>query len=239
VVFSIHLVFRRKVDMRMAFLTAATLAALTLSGIARADVYISETINGTVASNGILGFGIDFLGDFGPAGADLTGAAVSLSFSYDYTEILDAPINGPDAADVTDSVTINNQTVSFTNNFPGSFGGVTDYLGVLGGTPPTLVTGIENSTNTPYVSIFVFGANNLPLADVGDQAAVDAFIATPGSFMGGNEYIQISNGTSNDEINVVSTSSTTTPEPASRIPLALGLGGIAVLKFRGRRAHRS
>lgn len=242
--------------MRTAFLSAVTLAALAFSGIARADVYVSETINGTVAGNNGITSPIDYQGYFGPAGADLTGAAVSLTFTYDYTGILATPYSplpnsGFPNGDVTESVTINNQTVSVTNNFPGSIGGVADYYGVPNGTPPTLILGIDNTESHgcclggTYLDIFVFGANNLPLADVGDQAAVNAFIATPGSFYGGNEYIEFGDGSSAptgesfDDFNVINNSSATTPEPTLWFPLTLGLGGIAVLKFRRRRAHRS
>jgi hypothetical protein len=229
--------------MKTAFVTAVTLAALTFSGIARADLNVSETINGTVAGNNGITNPIDYIGDFGPAGADLTGAAVSLTFTYDYTEVLAGSCLGcgADNGDVTESVTINNQTVSVTSNFPGSIGGVADYLGVPGGTPPTLIVGIDNSENFQYFDTFVFGAHNLPLADVGDQAAVNAFIATPGSFYGGNEYVNLSNApdlTSYDSFNVINGSSATTPEPTLWMPVALGLGGIAVLKSRRRRAQR-
>ena len=226
--------------MRMAFFSAAVLAALTLSGMARAD--ISETINGTVLD------GIDNLGDFGPAGADLTGAAVSLTFSYNYGQLVadssyfnegfvefynDYAVDGA----VTESVTIDNRIVSVTNSFPGSVGSVANYLSAA--TPPTLIASIYNASppGNDFIALFVFGANNLAVGNLGDQGAIDAFISTPGSFNGGNEHIQLSNsaGTVYDFIDV---SSVVTPEPTLWVPLALGLGGMAVLKFR-RRERRS
>lgn len=234
---------------RTAFLPAAFLAALTFGGVARADVYISDTVNGSVTS------GIDYLGYFGAPDADLTGAAVSYTFSYDFTSLAAAAAAGTngsvysnflpfdqfyvdyanDAAE-TESVTIDSHTVSVTSNFSAS-AGVIGFLSDNPNHPPILTSYVQNLTTGAIVESDLFGVNNFPANSLGDQAAVNAFIAAPTNFDGyGNQLFDLSDGSSTDFI-YANTSLAPAPEPSLWFSLALGFGGMVLVKTR-RRADR-
>src|ERR1700678_3698072 len=114
--------------MRTGLLTAVALAAVAFSGVAQASVI-------ALSFTGFINSGTDNGGNFGVAGASLAGDTIAFSFSYD-TGLLQADARaGPDgslefsdpgnevvyvdyAGDsaVTESVTINSQTVTIANS---------------------------------------------------------------------------------------------------------------------------
>ena len=114
--------------MNLKRLAATAIAVLALSAPAQAGAIVTETLNGTITG------GVDSLGFFGTAGADLTGDAIALSFIFDTGLLNTAATNGtngssystaPEAqtyndyandASVSLSMTIGGETVTQTDN---------------------------------------------------------------------------------------------------------------------------
>jgi hypothetical protein len=127
--------------MKTRLFTVVAITLFGLSGVAHATI-ITETFGGTITS------GIDNMGAFGAVGADLTGAALTFSFSYDTALLeyaIDNSVDGSyqllspsyynlyydyagDSA-FTESITINSQVLANTNSvaapWPGAIEGCT------------------------------------------------------------------------------------------------------------------
>ena len=132
--------------MRTGLLTAVAIVAVAFSGVAHASV-VTETFTGFINS------GTDNGGNFGVAGASLTGDTIAFSFSYD-TGLLQADVNAgtdgsaeylyPGTDDVyvdyagdsafSESVTINSQTVTIANSDSNpNYGAIEDCTPACGG----------------------------------------------------------------------------------------------------------
>jgi hypothetical protein len=228
--------------MRTGLLTAAAIAAVAFSGVAQASV-LTETFTAFINS------GTDSVGAFGAAGANLAGDTVTFSFSYN-TVLLQADVNaGTDgsvqdflassyneyvdyAGDsaVTESVTINSQTLTIANtgSYPYYYGDV--YGCTACGGADGLFSAFAQTGSGAYIETNVYTTQNYSTSDnLFSQTEVNALVAsgvTTGS-------INIYNGSVEDELAIsnVSTGSAT-PEPTTWISLALGFGMVGLLKRR-------
>jgi hypothetical protein len=224
--------------MRARLLTATAIAAAAFSGVAQASV-VTETFTGLINS------GIDNAGTFGAAGGNLAGDSVTFSFSYD-TGLLEAAMNASTdgsgeyvypsyydeyvdyAADsaVTESVTINSQTLAITSNAGN---------GIVYGCTAAFCEGGE-ATFTTYAQIAGSGAyietNLITNYSTGDnllsQTDIDALV---NEVMTGT--IDIDNGSAQDTLAIGNVyAGSATPEPTTWISLALGFAMVGLLKRR-------
>jgi len=225
--------------MKLKLLAAAAMATVALSGVARADLIISENLNGTITQ------GIDTIGLFGTAGADLTGQAVNVFFSYDI-DTLNADASyanntgheqySDSVADssVTETVTINGQTASQTNSAAGSQAQV---LGCDSGwCGQSELETYALASGSSLIASYLFGSYEFPLGSLANQSAIDAYVAaltdySVNSAVASNGFVTIQSGVMADNL---SFNVSSTPEPATWISFGLGLLGAALTKYRRR-----
>jgi hypothetical protein len=223
--------------MRTGLLTAVALAAVAFSGVAQASVI-------ALSFTGFINSGTDNGGNFGVAGASLAGDTIAFSFSYD-TGLLQADASaGTDgslefsdpgnevvyvdyAGDsaVTESVTINSQTVTIANSD-------NNYTFLEGCTPAAcghgdglLSTSVQVGSGA-FIEIDLVPTQDYSTDDnLFSQAEVSALVG------GGVTTATIELG---DDVigDVFSTSLVETPEPTTWISLALGFGMVGLLKRR-------
>jgi hypothetical protein len=219
--------------MKVSILSAVAVAAMALSGSAKAgDLYITETVNGIITSgtdtDNIFGAGVD---------AVLIGYFASLTFTYDATALgadglvtdgstyeyyLDASGN---PAIAVDSLTINGTTITDSSYTYGGAGWNATSGPCHSGdfyqfADPTGSTSIESDVcGGPYTI-----GSGAPLS----QSAIDA------NFAGATGAVFYDD----DGTNLEAFDIRFTPEPATWFSLAMGLGGVALLKFRPRPRSR-
>jgi hypothetical protein len=223
--------------MRTALLTAVALAAVTFSGVAQASVI-------ALSFTGFINSGTDNGGNFGVAGASLAGDAIAFSFSYD-TGLLQADVNAgtdgsaeylyPGTDDVyvdyagdsavTESVTINSQTLTIANSD-------NNYTFLEGCTPAAcghgdglLATSVQVGSGA-FIEIDLVPTQDYSTDDnLFSQAEVSALVG------GGVTTATIELG---DDViaDTLSTSLVETPEPTTWISLALGFGMVGLVKRR-------
>jgi hypothetical protein len=217
--------------MRTGFLTAVAIAAVAFSGVAQASV-LTESFTAFINS------GTDGVGAFGAAGANLAGDTVTFSFSYNtvllqtdgieysspflYDEYVD---NAEDGA-ITESVTINSQTVAMTSN-----AGSATVLGCMvaqcGSTGPQFVTYAENASSG-YIETNLY-TNYSVGDDLLSQSEIDALVGREGT----TGTIYVYNGSTQDALAISNVSAdSATPEPTTWISLALGFGMVGLFKRR-------
>jgi hypothetical protein len=229
-------------------LAATAIAVLALSAQAQAGAIVTETLNGTITG------GVDSLGFFGTAGADLTGDAIALSFIFDTGLLNTAATNGtngssystaPEAqtyndyandASVSLSMTIGGETVTQTDNSSSSMGEIFD-CGASGGycLNDVLEVFVDNYADGSYAAVELNGSYG-PIGSL-TQANVDSYVAALGDFVNFGGYglppsnvgLLVGAGSENDGISFDLTSS---PEPATWLSLGFGLFAVALHKFR-------
>jgi hypothetical protein len=228
-------------------LTAVAIAAVAFSGVAQAAV-LTETFTGFINS------ATDGLAAFGAANANLAGDTVTFSFSYN-TVLLQADVNAGtngsieylapsrynsyrdyagDSA-ITESVTINSQTVTIANTSASSANDgvilacVTAYECGDGADDGALETLVSISSGA-YIETILNTTQNYSTGDnLLSQTEVNALFG--GGVTTGDIYI--SNGSVQDVLNIGNASeSSATPEPTTSISLALGFGMVGLLKRR-------
>jgi hypothetical protein len=216
--------------MRTGFLTAVAIAAVAFSGVAHASV-ITENFTAFINSGG------DSVGAFGAVGANLAGETVTFSFSYNavllqadgieysspflYDEYVDTAEDGA----ITESVTINSQTLAMTSNANGTVLGC--MVAQCGSTGPQFVTFAENASSG-YIETNLF-TNYSVGDDLLSQTEIDALVRGEGT----TGTIYISNGSVQDSLAISNVSAgSATPEPTTSISLALGFGMVGLLKRR-------
>lgn len=163
----------------MRFRYAAGALGLLLPLVAHANVITGE-LTGTVFS------GTDNIGLFGTAGADLSGLSVTLDFSWDTGSSSNYSYLNADqletytwgqGAGVSDSVTINGQTSSYSSNDGLS---QVELQNQTGSTPTVLrittntAFGVNQLQNS-YINIFSAGTS--ASGDLADQTAINALLA--------------------------------------------------------------
>lgn len=228
----------------MKFALMAGIAALAFSGVAQAgDVIISETLTGYITGGFDIGGSPHHTNDaaFLFGGGDLYNAAVSLTFSYDATtlaaigyyiyepatELGLIGVNGP--APYSISVTIGGTTDTIIPTY--------DDETELSGYNPTWSPG-ENLFDTigenleyNYVELYAYSRDAPIFAfDVNSQNDITQFLSNPD-----NAYLIWATNYGGGSVDLLTASLTqvsSVPEPTTWISLAMGLGGVAWLKFR-------
>jgi len=222
--------------MRTGLLTAVAIAAVAFSGVAQASV-LTETFTGFINS------GTDGLAAFGAANANLAGDTVTFSFSYN-TVLLQADVNARtdgsaqyfsasnydeyedyagDSA-VTESVTINSQTLAIASNAG---------TGIVEGCTAAecgdgLLLTLAQAGSGAYIENILY-TNYSTSDNLFSQTEVDALFG--GGVTTGDIYIY--NGSTEDGLDLSNVSeSSATPEPTTWISLALGFGMVGLLKRR-------
>ncbi len=214
--------------MKMGILTALMATAIIGTGVAQADI-ISETVTGTVFS------GTDAGGFFGTAGADLTGASVSYTFSYDtsntYLNLTTADgyfdSSGSNPGSMMASVTINSQAFAYSNP-TGSYSYV-DYFEAL---PPATAPsglGFYGSDSAQSIQNTLYSNNAWAPTLVGDPNAILSFLANPSNVYNAN--LLLTEGGNQDNLYVANFAAAA-PEPASLALFGVGIGGMAILRRR-------
>ncbi len=216
----------------------AVIAALSAVSItaAQADTIVSEALTGTTIVSGSYN-NIDNLGVFGPAGADLTGSAIQVTFSYDVDLMNTAATNATNGSSyalasgyeawgdyandgaVSQRVTIDGNTYSQANTSPPSTGSVETYgwFELLD----------QNDSSFAYISTVLQGSTSVAPGQAGVQAAVDAFVSSEPTV-----YIHICSNISDCDVFAASLSSAA-PEPSTFVMLS----GLVVVAL-GRRHFR-
>jgi hypothetical protein len=226
--------------MRTGLLTAVAIAAVAFSGVAQASV-LTENFTAFINS------GTDSVGAFGAAGANLAGDTVTFSFSYNtvllqadvtagtdgsaehvdpsyYVEYID---NASDSA-VTESVTINSQTLTIASNSGEAlvYACTPAYCGVDEG----LFLSYAQIGSGGYVETLLNTTQNYSTSDnLLSQTEVNALFG--GGVTTGAIYIDTGSAEDDLAISNVSTESAT-PEPTTSISLALGFGMVGLVKRR-------
>ncbi|MEI7711313.1 MAG: PEP-CTERM sorting domain-containing protein [Rhodospirillales bacterium] len=202
---------------------AATLAAAMSSFAANAAI-ISGVFTGTATD------GIDGIGVFQPAATDLTGAAVSGTYTY-YTDLLDAVVSDPtvvgtgSSGALTVTVTMFGATYTFTDP---------DLSAVfLNSGTNVLSLQTSNTLGSPGDSFSLY-AELVPGA-IGWADLVQAIEGTSPIGSVGSLSIFNLDGSTNADFTLTSLSQTV-PEPASFAVLFAGLAGLAVLRRRPQQA---
>jgi hypothetical protein len=234
----------------MKFALMAGIAALAFSGVAQAgDVIISETLTGHITGGSDSGtHGSNDEADlFG--GLNLYNDAVSLTFSYDATALAANPsgyyiyepagelgiigVNGP--APYSISVTIGGITDTIIPNYDDQ----TELCGhnVTWCPGENLLDTIGENLEYNYVELYAYNRDAPIFAfDASSQNDITQFLSNPD-----NAYlIWATNygGGSVDFLTASLTLGSSTPEPTTWMLLAMGLGGVALLKFRRNTSSR-
>jgi hypothetical protein len=242
----------------------AGMAALAFTGVAHANVIIAATVTGTiVGANDLDPYGnpvgsTDTTGPFGGAGNNLLGELLTLSFSYDATQMTSNGTYYNDGVgysylyDVSnDGALTSTATVAGYQPFTGA-GDYEDVSFIDNATEPFITAPYEqfgfSSENFVYnptlgYNIYVgvsLTAYYLPPPsldyDVSDSASVGAVMAQGG--VPGGFFVTVVGPSGASDYLALSTSSVSTPEPTTWLLLATGLGGIALLKFRRSKSSR-
>jgi hypothetical protein len=233
--------------MRIGLMSAVAIAALAVSVPApAATITASSTGTITLGGDGGLGGADDLLGVFG--GGNLLGDAATLFFSYDPNALIQvANQNGEavwqDAANdgaITEMVTIGNASPSASNQGAASTAIVVDCAAATCGRP-TLEFAIDSVNADGSQSLFLmdlFGLADLAPADIGNQTAINSFLGSGPA----NGVFLISavtaTGAQTTDVLALGTGDLALPEPSTWAMAAMGLGGLALTKWR-RAAKRS
>jgi hypothetical protein len=224
--------------MRTGLLTAVAIAAAAFSGVAQASV-ITETFTGLI--NG----GIDNGGNFGVAGASLTGDTIAFSFSYD-TGLLQADVSAGTDGSVeqlapgfyddyydyagdsafTESVTINSQTVTIANSDSNpNYGALQDCMPACGASDLSTLVQVGSGA---YLEFDLTTTQDYSTGDnLFSQTEVNALVG------GGvtTASIELGDDVFSDSL-FIGNVNVETPEPTTWISLALGFGVVGLRKRR-------
>jgi hypothetical protein len=226
----------------MKFALMAGIAALAFSGVAQAgDVIISETLTGHITGgfdSGLHGSN-DWAFLFG--GLNLYNDAVSVTFSYDATTLAAIgfddyyPIgysyigaNAP--APYSISVTIGGATDTIVPTYDNETELCSDNPTYCGGENLFFTIG-ESLPYYDWVQLYVYNRDApISLFNVNSQSDITQFLSNPADTYEIWAYNNFGSGT--DILTASLTLGSPTPEPTTSILLAMGLGGVAFLKFR-------
>jgi hypothetical protein len=209
--------------MRLVLLSTVAVV-LAFSGAAQAAI-IQATLVGTITS------GIDNQGQFGAPGSDLTGLAVTLSFSWD-TALLSA--NGTYFTDgstyelyddytgdtaVSESLTINSET--YTSSV-GAGSSSLVYLAAWGSG-----SNLQSAASSPvggYIEPYLYSSSAFSMGQILDPAAISEFLNNLAGAV-----VLFDNG---DQQSRISADLAPAPEPATWASLILGICCMALLQRR-------
>jgi len=234
--------------MRIAVLAAVATAVLAFGGTANAET-ISYILTGTITGgeDGGLNGADDTQGLFG--GENLTGATVTLSLSYDTDLLQLAAINDTNgstyfenpgtnefyqdyASDgaITESVTINGQTYALSNDEKSPLlTGTLESCNISSCNSSQLYSGVNANNNDPSLGLTLSSSTDIPTGDLGDPAAIQAFMAT---ISGGFIQILSTPSLQADNLTLDDISASATPEPTAWSLTALAIVSAAVLRRR-------
>jgi hypothetical protein len=217
--------------MQRILLSAIAVAAMGLGGPASASI-ITETLTGTISS------GTDAADLFVGPNADLSGYSVMLTFSYNTAVLVaDSPpliTNGTTYEYYSDtsgdgvlheSITINSNTYTIVSTDDGQIGWCS---ASCTGTPELYFFATDTPGLASIEPSIYGGPYDLGTGELLSQSDIDADIEGAATAL-----FYVDDGTSSDSIDVnLAFVPPPVPEPTSWILLAIGLGGLAVLKKR-------